>query len=87
MSKRKQARKAVRERAEARKMTSGKLLRLIGKSMLFAVIVSFIILGLNLAGVPAFGNFYVQLGVMFVVYMVAYPFLMSEFRPKRKDIR
>ena len=87
MSKRKQARKAVRERAEARKMTSGKLLRLIGKSMLFAVTVAFIILGLNLAGVPAFGNFYVQLGVMFVVYMVAYPFLMSEFRPKRKDIR
>ena len=87
MSKRKQARKAVRERAEARKMTSGKLLRLIGKSMLFAVIVSFIILGLNLAGVPAFGNFYVQLGVMFVVYVLAYPFLMSEFRPKRKDIR
>ena len=87
MSKRKQARKAVRERAEARKMTSGKLLRLIGKSMLFAVIVSFIILGLNLAGVPAFGNFYVQLDVMFVVYVLAYPFLMSEFRPKRKDIR
>lgn len=67
---------------EARMITPGKLLRLALKSMAFAILVAIIVVGLNLLGVPALGSAWVQLGIMFVVYLLAYPFLMSEFRPK-----
>jgi membrane protein implicated in regulation of membrane protease activity len=39
--------------------------------------------GLSLLGVPAFQNFWVQLVVMVIIYVIAYPFLMREFRPRR----
>ncbi len=75
----KEERKAV---DEAKKITPAKLLRLALKSMVFAIIVAGLVVVLNLLGVPALGSAWVQLGIMFVVYLIAYPFLMSEFRPK-----
>jgi hypothetical protein len=68
---------------EARKITGPKMLRLFFKSMLFAMLVFVVMTGLNLMGVPAFKNVWIQIAVMIVIYMIAYPFLISEFRPKR----
>ncbi len=80
----KKERKAERQSYEdARKMTAGKLVRLVLKSMVFAVSVAVIMLLLSLLGVPALNSLWVQFGVMFAVYILAYPYLMSEFRPKK----
>jgi uncharacterized membrane protein len=81
MSKSKKQRK-IESRAtqDARKITLPKILRLVLKSMLFSLVVLGLMLLLNFIGVPAFKNLWIQVGVMLVVYFVAYPFLMREFR-------
>ena len=84
MSKSNKQRKLDRQTLdEARKVTPGKLIRLALKSMLFAVLVATVMLVLSLLGVPALNNVWVQFIVMLAVYLVAYPILMSEFRPKK----
>ena len=84
MSKIKKQRKLDQRALEdARKITLPKMLRLILKSMLFSLIVLGLMLLLNALGIPAFKNMWVQIAVMLVVYMVAYPFLIREFRPRR----
>ena len=81
----KQLRAEAKAQAEARKLTGPKLLRLTLKSLGFALLVSVILLGLSLAGVSVFQRPLVQFGVMLLVYLVAFPYLMSEFRPKETD--
>jgi Ca2+/Na+ antiporter len=84
MSKRKRDQKLERASVqEARKITPGKMIRLLLKSLLFSLLVVAVMVGLNLLGIPAFQNFWIQLGVMVVIYVVAYPFLMKEFRVKK----
>ena len=78
----KQRKDDARAVADARRLTPGKMLRLLFKSLGFAVLVSLLILLLQAVGLPA-NNFWVTLPVMLVVYLAAYPVLMSEFRPKR----
>lgn len=68
--------------AEARRLTPGKMFRLLLKSLGFAILVSLLILLLQALGLPA-NNLWVTLPVMLIVYIAAYPVLMSEFRPKR----
>ena len=68
----KQRKEDARALTDARRLTPGKMLRLLFKSLGFAVLV----------WLPA-NNFWVTLPVMLVVYLAAYPVLMSEFRPKR----
>jgi ABC-type bacteriocin/lantibiotic exporter with double-glycine peptidase domain len=83
MSKRKKELKEKRSALEqARKFTPGKVIRLVLKSLVFAVAVAIIMIGIELLGIPAFSNFWIQLAVMVVIYLIAFPFLMSEFRPK-----
>jgi Ca2+/Na+ antiporter len=84
MSKKNKERK-LEQRAteEARRLTLGKMLRLLLKSLLFSLVVVVIMVGLNLLGINAFQNFWVQLAVMVVIYAVAYPYLMREFRAKK----
>jgi membrane protein implicated in regulation of membrane protease activity len=84
MSKRKRDQKLERAALEeARRITPGKMIRLLLKSLLFSLLVVVIMVGLSLLGVPAFQNFWVQLVVMVIIYVIAYPFLMREFRPRR----
>ncbi|MGL4611929.1 MAG: hypothetical protein ACRCYY_20005 [Trueperaceae bacterium] len=84
MSKRKREQKLERASLEeARKITPGKMIRLLLKSLLFSLVVVLVLLGLNLLGLNAFQNFWIQLAVMVVVYIVAYPFLMREFRVRK----
>jgi membrane protein implicated in regulation of membrane protease activity len=84
MSKRKRDHKLERAALEeARRITPGKMIRLLLKSLLFSLLVVVIMVGLSLLGVPAFQNFWVQLVVMVIIYVIAYPFLMREFRPRR----
>jgi Ca2+/Na+ antiporter len=84
MSKRKKEQKLERAALEdARKITPGKMIRLLLKSLLFSLLVVVVMVGLSLLGINAFQNFWVQLGVMVVIYIIAYPFLMREFRPSR----
>jgi uncharacterized membrane protein YdfJ with MMPL/SSD domain len=87
MSKRKKEQKLERATLEeARKITPGKMIRLLLKSLLFSLLVVVVMIGLNFIGIPAFQNFWIQLGVMVVVYALAYPYLLREFRPrKQKD--
>ena len=71
--------------ADARKLTPGKIFRLVLKSLLFATVLGLLITFLPLLGVPEslVRNTWFSLGLMLVVYIVAYPFLMSEFRVPR----
>lgn len=71
--------------ADARRFTPGKMFRLVLKSLGFAVLVSLLVSLLGAFGLPVFENIWLQLAVMVVVYVLAYPFLMSEFRPKRGE--
>jgi Ca2+/Na+ antiporter len=85
MSKRKKEQKLEKAALEdARKLTLGKMLRLLLKSLLFSLLVVLLMTGLAFVGIPAFQNFWIQIAVMVVVYVVAYPYLMREFRVGRK---
>jgi len=72
-----------REREQARQVTMGKTLRLFLKSILFAVLVSVLVLVLAAVRFPGLGKVWVQMGIVFGAYLLAYPVLMSEFRVKR----
>jgi|FLYL01.1.fsa_nt_gi uncharacterized membrane protein len=83
MSKKKRdKREMVRAAQEARKLTPGKLFRLFLKSIVFAVVVGILFTVLSLLGVPGLDNWWMQFALIFVVYLLAYPFIMSEFRAK-----
>ena len=85
MAKRTKKRKArARAAAEARKFTAGKLLRLLLKSVTLAVVVSLLLLGLALTGLPLLQNTWAQMMVMAAVYVAAFPYVLSEFRPRRE---
>lgn len=84
MSKKNKERKLGRQAAsKARQVTPGKMIRLLLKSLLFSVIVVVVMLALNLLGINAFQNFWVQLIVMVIIYALAYPYLIREFRVKK----
>lgn len=84
MSKRNKERKAqARATAEARKLTTGKMLRLLLKSLAFALTVGILFTFAAAAGIPYIDQTWVQIALILGIYIVAYPFLMSEFRPKR----
>lgn len=83
MSRKNKDRKAREEALrEVRRITPGKLFRLLLKSLVFALVVAvlFTIWGVNQW--PGYDQWWLQLALMVVVYALAYPFLMSEFRPK-----
>ncbi len=71
--------------ADARKLTTGKVLRLVLKSFLFAVILGLLIALLPRLGVPEalLETTWFPIVLMLAVYIPAYPFLMSEFRVPR----
>lgn len=71
--------------ADARKLTPGKFFRLVLKSLSFALVVGLLVTFLPFVGVPVAlaQNSWFSLGLMLVVYIAAYPFLMSEFRVPR----
>ena len=83
MSKRNKDRK-VREESlrEARRITPGKLFRLLLKSLVFALIVAVLFTIWAVNQWPGYDQWWLQLALMVGVYLLAYPFLMSEFRPK-----
>lgn len=84
MSKSKKQRKLeTRNAVEARRLTPGKIVRLLLKTLAFALLVSLLVSLLASLGVPVLDSFWMQLAVMLVIYLLAYPYLMSEFRPKR----
>ena len=84
MSKKNKERKIEQRAAEeARRITPGKMIRLLLKSLLFSLLVVVVMVGLSLLGINAFQNFWVQLVVMVVIYALAYPYLMREFRVKK----
>lgn len=85
MSKKKQRRKAERRSVEeARKVTVGKMVRLLVKSLVFAILLTAVVMVLTMLGVPGLGNFWVQMLLVFGAYLLVYPILMSEFRPRKK---
>jgi uncharacterized membrane protein len=84
MSKKNKERKLSRQAVEAaRQITPGKMIRLLLKSLLFSLLVVLVMVALNMVGINAFQNFWIQLGVMVVVYALAYPYLMREFRVRK----
>jgi hypothetical protein len=84
MSKKSKERKLEqRSLEEARRLTPGKMIRLLLKSLLFSLVVVVVMVGLNLLGINAFQNFWIQLPVMVVIYALGYPYLMREFRVKK----
>ena len=88
MSKRNRDRKVeLRAAQDARKLTPGKVFRLMLKSLVFALAVGLLFAVLSTLGVPYLDRLWVQFGLIFVVYVVAYPFLMSEFRARRSQRR
>lgn len=67
--------------AKPSQLTANKLLRLGLKSMVFALIVSTLVTLLGLLNIAFFKTLWFQVGTMLVVYLLAYPYLMREFRP------
>jgi len=85
MSKKNQRRKADRRSVEeARKITVGKMVRLLLKSLVFAILLTAVVMILTMLGVPGLGQFWVQMLLVFGAYLLVYPILMSEFRPSKK---
>ncbi|HKI57544.1 MAG TPA: hypothetical protein VKB31_10390 [Trueperaceae bacterium] len=85
MSKKNQRRKAERRSTEeARRITVGKMVRLLLKSLGFAILLTIVVMVLQALHVKAVGNFWVQMGMVFAAYLIVYPVLMSEFRPKKQ---
>ena len=81
MSKKNRSRKQAKvAEASARKLTVGKVVRLLLKSLLFAVLASVLLVVLDVLGVPGLTNPWIQGIAIVVLYLIAYPFLMSEFR-------
>ncbi len=84
MSKSNKQRKAEqRAQQQARKVTVGKMLRLLLKSVAFAILVSLLVIVLTILGMPGLDNVWIQMALVFGAYLLAYPILMSEFRVKR----
>ncbi len=84
MSKKQQERKAARRELEqARKVTAGKLIRLLLKSVGFAIAVSLLVVFVNAVGIPGFDKAWMQMVLVVIAYLVAYPYLMREFRPRK----
>lgn len=82
MSKANKQRKAdVRAAEDARKFTAGKVIRLIFKSLGFAILVGFLIVAIERFVSPL--QSWMEIAIMLVIYLAAYPILMSEFRVKR----
>ncbi len=81
----KQRKAAARAAVDARRLTPGKVARLVLKTLAFALLVSLLITLLGALSVPALENRWLQFGLMLLVYIAAYPFLMSEFRPKNSS--
>ncbi len=85
MSKKSQQRKAERRSLEeARRITFGKMVRLLLKSLGFAILLTILVMVLQALHVPGISSFWVQMGMVLVAYLLVYPVLMSEFRPKKK---
>ena len=78
----KQRKTDARAVIDARRITFGKMFRLLLKSLGFAVAVGLLIVLLQALGLPR-DNPWITLPILLVVYVAAYPLLMSEFRPKR----
>lgn len=72
---------------EARKFTFGKVVRLTLKMFVFAILASLVVTLLAVSGLPGFDQFWVQVLVMVLFYIPAYPIVMSEFRPKTARTR
>jgi hypothetical protein len=81
MSKKAKKRKAQAV-AEARRLTSGKVLRLVGKTLLFALLITILFGIANALGVPGTDSALVQIGAMALFFVLFYRFIYSEFRPQ-----
>ncbi len=81
---RKTAKKQKQAEIEARKITPGKILRIFLKVLVISILFT-----LALALVEAYlgwkvtNRIWVQMALMFGIVVVAQPFIMSEFRPKK----
>lgn len=85
MSKKNQQAKVERRSIEeARRITVGKMVRLLLKSLGFAILLTIVVMILQALHVPAVRNFWVQMGLVLAAYLIVYPVLMSEFRPKKQ---
>lgn len=83
MSKRNRERRSERKAIErARKITAGKMVRLSVKSVLLAAGFVLIVTLLNALGVPYLDRLWGQLVVLGLLWIVAYPLLMRDFRPR-----
>ncbi|MDE0098510.1 MAG: hypothetical protein OXM87_02680 [Truepera sp.] len=83
MSKRNRERRSERKAIErARKITVGKMVRLFVKSVLLAAGFVLIVTLLNALGVPYLDRLWGQLVVLGLLWIVAYPLLMRDFRPR-----
>ncbi len=88
MSKRNREKRAEQRALEAaRRLTFGKVLRLVLKMFVFAILASLAVSLASAAGVPGLETFWVQLLVMLLLYLPAYPIIMREFRPARSGRR
>ena len=83
MSKRNRERKLEQRAVEqARKVTLGKMVRLFVKSVALAVAFVVVVTLLNVVGVPYLDRLWGQLLVLALLWLLAYPLLMRDFRPR-----
>ena len=83
--KERKARRKVQE--EARRLTPGKVGRLLLKSFLFALVVGTLLTVTTAFGVPYSDRTWVQFAFIFALYLLFYRWLLSDFRVKQTRSR
>lgn len=81
---RKDAKKHRQAVEEAKKVTTGKILRIALKVFILSILFTFALaLAEAYLGWKITNNIWVQAGLMLIIVIVAQPFIMREFRPKK----
>ncbi len=86
MGKKKRQQKLYKKLAqEARKPTLAKILKLMAKTFVLVLVLSFLIAAGIAAGLDWLKTFWAQLAIYGVGYVLAYRWLMSDFMPPPPD--
>jgi len=81
---RKAAKKQKKAALDLKEVTAGKILRTFLKIFALSMLVALILpLAETLLGWQISNKIWLQFGFMFLIFMIARPFIMSEFRPKK----
>lgn len=82
---RKAAKKEKKAALDAKQITTGKILRTFLKVFVISILFTLVLLLVEtFMGWKVTDKIWIQMGFMFIIVIIAQPFIMSEFRPPKK---